>query len=315
MRANSKVVLSILTLLLVIASTGCLGGTPTTAPEPAQTEAATQAPDLAYTQAAQTIAAELTLNAPPATATPAAGAQAAPSVTPTEEPLPATSTPLPTNTPLPSDTPLPTDTSTPTITPTPAQSPTPTLPPQPTWLPVFQDDFATQGQFWAKESNRDMAMRYTQGGYVITNNMVDDIVYSAKTDTFSNARVEAVATPLDGPLDGYYGVICNFSNGSNYYLFAVGLDGWYGIGLKKARKLTWLKEGIDTNTIRTGNAANTIRGDCYQGMLVLWVNDVQLASVQDLTFSAGGVGLAAGTRKTPGVTVLFDDFKVFQPQQ
>ena len=314
MRATLKYALLILTVFLVLALAGCRGGDEAATPAPAGPEAATQAPDLAYTQAAETIAAELTANAPAVTPT-MAMAQAAPSATPTEEPLPPTSTPLPTDTPLPSDTPTPTDTATPTVTPTPAESPTPTLPPEPTWIPVYQDDFASMGQFWAKESSRDLNLRYAQGGYVITNNMVNDIVYSVRTDNYFNMRVDVNATPLAGPLEGYYGVICNFANGSNYYIMAVGVDGWYGIGVKKTRKLTWLKEGMDTMNIRTGGTTNQIRADCYQGLLVLWVNGVQIASVKDSTFSGGGAGLAVGTLKAPGLQVLFDDFKIFQPQQ
>ncbi len=67
-------------------------------------------------------------------------AQALPSVTPTLEPLPATSTPVPTETLPPTSTPVPTDTPLPTETPTSAASPTPTATSTPSWKMVYEDD-------------------------------------------------------------------------------------------------------------------------------------------------------------------------------
>jgi hypothetical protein len=311
MRSRFGTITCIVLLASVIVLTGCGGSKK---PNPTATTAATSEAG-AYTQAAETISVILTQNAQVAAPGFTATAEAAmlPSATPTEEPLPSTSTPLPTNTPLPSDTPLPTSTPLPTLTFTPAVPPTATLPPEPNWQLTFSDDF-TAG-YWIEEKTTGMELRYKARGYSIYNNVVGDITFSVRNQELANVRIEVDGARQRGPLDGFYGVICNFTNGGNYYFLGIGADGWYGIGMKLSSRLTFLEEGIDkTATVHTGGGANQIRGDCYNGMLVLWVNGVRMLAVQDHTFSAGMTGLAVGTRKDPGVEVLFQNFNLYTPQ-
>jgi len=312
MRARFGTITCIVVLVSVIVLTGCLGGTKK--PTPTATTAATSEAG-AYTQAVETISVILTQNAQVAAPGFTATAEAAmlPSATPTEEPLPPTSTPLPTDTPLPSDTPLPTSTPLPTLTFTPAVPPTATLPPEPNWMLSFSDDF-TSG-YWIEEKTDGMELRYKAGGYSIYNNVVGDIVFSVRNPELADVRIEVEGARMRGPLDGFYGVICNFTNGGNYYFLGVGVDGWYGIGMKLSSRLTFFEEGIDkTATVHTGGGTNQIRGDCYDGMLVLYVNGVRMLAVQDQTFSAGQVGMAVGTRKDPGLEVLFENFNLYTPQ-
>ncbi len=265
---------------------------------------------LAYTQAAQTIVAELTQNAPAITEAPPE-AQAAPP-TETEAPLPPTSTPLPTNTPLPSDTPLPTNTPLPTASFTPSMPPTNTPAPEPNWTLLSTDEFVYS--FWPKGKEDGVHFRYTLGGYAIKNLVVNDIVWSTRKDQYVGVRLEVKAMKTSGAQDGYYGLICNFSNGSNYYFLGVGGDGWYGIGLRQPGKLTWLIEGMDTSgAVATGGAPNLIRADCVGNSLTLWANGILLANVKDSTLSAGAIGLGVGTRKAQGVEALFDDLSIYQP--
>jgi hypothetical protein len=109
-------------------------------------------------------------------------------------------------------------------------------------------------------------------------------------------------------------VICSFFNGGNYYIFAISPDGWYGIGRKLTSQLSWITEGRDTNNvIRTGNGSNTIRGDCNQGTLTLWVNGVKLATAKDSSFFSGSAGLGVGNRKGPLAEVVFEEYFVYVP--
>ena len=294
--------------LVVIVLAGCTGGdTPTAPPEG----------DPAYTQAAQTIAAQLTevaskVTAPPVVSTPVAAALN-PSPTFTFEPLPPTSTPLPTNTPVPTDTPPPTNTPVPTNTPIPTNTFTATSPPGPTFKVVFQDSFNGNTGWW-KEDLDNVFYHFPVGGYAIMNKAVEAAAFSVRTQLnllFPNVRVEVRGSRTQGPLDGYYGLICRFADGSNFYILAVGSDGWYGIGKKKAGNLTFLREGLDTSVIYTGNTPNFLQADCVGDTLTLYANGVELLKVQDTDFSAGAVGVAVGTRKRAGYEALFDDFSLF----
>lgn len=269
---------------------------------------------LTYTQAAETIIAELTANAPTATIPPPATPTAVlvpelVGATVTVEALPDTSTPLP------SDTPFPTDTPQPLFTPTLAFTLTPTNTPEPTYVLEFKDDFASAVAGWTVDNNEDMKLRYTRSGYAITNKVKNDPVYSVRYGQYINTRVEVDAYRLSGPFDGYYGVICRFISGSNYYILAVGVDGWFGIGKQKGGALTWLTEGRDSGgAVYTGNVTNHIRADCIGNRLTLYANGVKIAEVQDNEFTAGAIGLAAGTRKVSGFEALFDNFMVYIPQ-
>jgi hypothetical protein len=264
---------------------------------------------LEYTRAVETISAQLTQNAIPA--------QTEAIVAITDEPLPPTSTPLPTDTPLPTETSAPSETPLPTKTPIPLESATPTATATPEdilWEQVFTDDFSPG--FWLEDSGGMFEMRYTADGYVITNEVTEDIVFSVRSDQYETVRVEATGHFSKGVESGYYGVICNFANGGNYYVFAVGGDGWYGIGKKMTSLLSWLKEGVDTSgAVHTGSAPNTVRGDCADGELTLWVNGAKLASVKDSSFFSGSVGLAVGNRKGPVTEVVFEEFSVYTPQE
>ena len=299
---------SVIVLILVVAL--LLAGCQSAPPQPTA-EAPTNTPEgevpqevLEYTRAVETISAQLTQNAAPAEP------EAQP--TATEEPLPPTSTPLPTDTPLPSDTPPPSETPLPTNTPIPLESPTPTALPEPEWELAFSDDFTNR--YWSTDSGAYFNLSYTAGGYSILNEVENDIVFSVRSDQYGVVRVETTAALKRGALDSYYGVICSFSNGGNYYILAISPDGWYGIGKKLTSQLSWITEGRDTsNVIRTGNGSNTIRGDCNQGVLTLWVNGVKLATAKDSSFYGGSAGMGVGNRKGPLAEVVFEEYFVYVP--
>jgi hypothetical protein len=67
------------------------------------------------------------------------------------------------------------------------------------------------------------------------------------------------------------------------------------------------------SVIKQGAASNHIRADCIGNSLTLYVNDVQVATVNDISFSEGDVGLMAGAYDVPGVDILFDNFVVYKP--
>jgi hypothetical protein len=274
----------------------------------AKKPAPTQLSDIEYTQAAETISAELTLKAPQAT--PTVLEQVVQAATST---LPPTNTPAPTETLPPTSTPLPTDTPEPTETPTPAipsDTPTATFTPEPEYTLLFQDDL--KSGFWTTDKTDAYRMQYTMGGYMISNKTKQDIIYSVHDVPLGDVRVQVTGKRISGPMDGYYGLICNFVNGSNFYFLGIGVDGWYGIGIKQTGQLRFLKEGMDkSGAIKLGDMENDLRAECGQGVLSLWVNGVQLTAVTDQTLAAGSTGIGVGNRDTAGTEVLFQDFSLF----
>ncbi len=297
MKARKCTSLSILAGTMVLLLTSCQMF-PAAAP--------TQDLNALFTQAAQTIVAELTLNAPSPTDTlESLAPEAYPSPT---ETFPPTSTLPPTDTPTPTDTPLPTDTPTPTETATSTPSPTPGF------VLALADDFSYRSG-WVTGKYDQVEFRFTRGGYQITNKVENDAVWSVHGQPFVNVRIQVTGSWVSGPFEGYYGVVCRFMNGSNYYLLYVGSDGRYGIAKQKAGNLAFLYEAQDTTgRVYTGAMPNTIVAECLGATLSLYANGHFLVSVQDTEFSAGSVGLAVGTRGNYIYEALFDDFMVYVPQ-
>lgn len=165
----------------------------------------------------------------------------------------------------------------------------------------------------------DKVTDYVNGGYRI-------YVNETQTDNWSNpgkyfkgdVSVEVDAAKLPGTDDNDFGLICQYSyvnNNHNFYYFLISSDGFAGIGKMKDgdRQLISTDEMQPAGVIRQGASSNHIRADCIGNSLTLYVNDVQVATGNDISFSEGDVGLMAGAYDVPGVDILFDNFIVFKP--
>lgn len=262
----------------------------------------TPIPDLAYTQAAQTIIADLTENAPENTPTlsPAVPTDTQAAI---QTPL-ATSTPSPTETPLPSptSTPMPPDTEMPTAT-------------QVAGRLVYEDDFSKESG-WAQQQNDSWSMGYANGGYFIEVNITDAPIWSVRNQELEDGLLEVDASRSQGPASGYYGLVCRHLNGDNYYTLVVSDEGPFGIGIvEDGEKLRFLQEGIaPPEVLNPAGTPNRLRADCVGTTLSLYANGVKLAEVQDSTFDAGDSGLLAGTWKETGLLVVFDNMIARSPE-
>ena len=261
-----------------------------------QPATSTPVPDSLYTQAAETIIADLTKLAPAHTPT-------LPPAFPTDTPVVPTSTPMPTATlpPSPTSTQPPTQAALPTAT-------------QLVGTLAYEDDFSTETG-WVQQQNDSWSMGYAQGGYFIKVNITNAPVWSVRNQDFEDIRLEVDAYRSQGPVTGYYGLVCRHVNGDNYYALVVSDDGFYGIGLvEKGEKLRFLQEGIaPPDLLKPAGTPNRLRADCVGTTLSLYANGVKLAEIQDDTFDAGETGLLAGTRKEAGLQALFDNLVARSP--
>lgn len=277
MRARIQSVFLLLSagiVLLISASCNYPGRTPTPIP-------AAQ-----YTQAAQTIIAQLTEFPTAATL-----AQAEPGATR------ALTTPVPTVFSLP--------TGTATRLPSPTATEARKL--------VSSDNFDDETGWFTQETDT-FSLDFTAGGYRITVNQINALIWSIRKHEAADVSLEVFASRMAGPADGYYGLVCRHLDGENYYLLVIGSDGFYSIGKVVDNELEFLVEGQDTSgQIHLDNAVNQIRGDCVGETLKLYANGKLLAETEDDQFSSGTVGLIAGTRQSPGLQAWFDDFSIYQP--
>lgn len=267
----------------------------------------TQIPAEAHTQAAQTIAAQLTQSVP------------------TETPLPTLTQPPGTFTPTPTSIPLAGETAAPAETQPPLESPQATDTPEVTatqpipaspgdFTAVFQDDF-TPDSGWYTNQGDDFGFEYAQGGYRIYVNIRSAPIWSIRQRDYGDVRLEVDATQTGGPADGYFGVVCRFDQDKrNYYALVISSDGTYGIAKSENNEYGFLEQGsAPAGVIESSEATNRVRGDCLGDTLTLSANDQQLLQVRDDSFDSGWIGLIAGTRQQPDLVVLFDNLVALQP--
>jgi len=252
----------------------------------------TPQPDLLYTSAANTIEAQLSPTAIPATEEPTG------TITPTVW--------------VPTLTPEPTNTSTPTDAPTSTDAPTPTEIPQ----VILYDDFSdTSG--WYTHEDDDYGFKYSADGYHIYNNIKMGTIWSIRDQEFSSVALEVDGTRLTGAEDSFFGVVCNLSeDGDNYYTLVLGDNGFYGFGMMDNGEFEFIATGLDEDDIinRGQGKTNRIRGVCNDDHFLIYANGELLLDAWDNSLNEGKIGLAVGNQRSDkGSEFRFNDFAITWP--
>ena len=181
---------------------------------------------------------------------------------------------------------------------------------------LFQDDFSIQSSGWDRVRDFDGIIDYDQDGYRILVKRPNFDFWSNPGLNFIDTHTEVEVRKLAGPDENDFGLICRYQDGTNFYFFIAGNDGFYGIGKIRdgIQSFIGMESMQSDNVINQGEGTtNKLRGDCVGDNLTFYVNDTRLASVQDSDLSSGDVGLIAGTFDEPGVDMLFDNFIVRKP--
>jgi len=179
---------------------------------------------------------------------------------------------------------------------------------------VYEDGFSNQG-VWPVQNSEQMNLSFGSGGYRIRNIVVNDVIWSVKTNSYSDVRLEVDASKLDGPSESYYGLICRFLDRSNFYGMGISSNGHALIIKKLDGKLEVLAQTENPSpAINVGSTPNRLVGECVGDTLRLYVNGVKLVEAQDGDLVAGYVGLMAGNFNKTGVWALFDNLVVKTPQ-
>ncbi len=180
---------------------------------------------------------------------------------------------------------------------------------------LFADDFSNTNSGWDRQRSTDGITDYENGHYLIQIDQPNLDFFANPSKSLTDVRVEVEAYRESGDSDNDYGVICRFQGKNDFYAGLISSDGYYGIFKVKGGEYSILgMENMAKNpAIKSNSETNLIRLDCKGSNLTLFVNGVQLDTRQDADFTAGDVGLLAGTYKNPGLKIIFDNFLVLQP--
>jgi hypothetical protein len=175
----------------------------------------------------------------------------------------------------------------------------------------FFDDFATPGQ-WHTSSDPEVEILYNDGGLGIEIKVIDRVAWSTANRTVADGIVSVDATPVGGPDDNAYGLVLRHIDDRSFYRFEISSDGFYAIQAPSG-SFGWepLVDWTESPVINRGRETNRLKVEMKGPLMVFYVNDVELARVEDDRYEAGDVGVIAGTFYTePGTNVIFDNFSV-----
>lgn len=181
---------------------------------------------------------------------------------------------------------------------------------------LFSDDFSGTGKKWDQVNQTNHTTDYYNSAYRITVNDINTDAWANPGDeSFTDTHIEVDATKNGGPNDNDYGIICRYTGTSKFYYGVISSDGYYGImkmspngGMPIANK-----KMSESDLIAQGAATNHIRFDCVGSTLTLYINGTQVDQQTDSEYTAGNVGLIAGTFTQAGADILFDNFIVYKP--
>ena len=257
-----------------------------------------------------------------------AGAIAQPEIDPLVEMAAATLTARPSRTPPPSAT-LPvtpaatgTPTALPTATGTEGPSPTPSAPPLPTSDPRFglnlsqpsvADSFNVPFT-WGEYRDESASSLILEQQLQATDNLIDSLIWwSTNNRLGSNVYVEVSAEIQDCTGRDFAGLGLRIGEiVSSGYTFEISCDGYYRIRKFSPGAVEILLDWTFARALNQGSGTtNKIGFNARGNRLTGVVNDIVLGSVKDNTYFSGTFAIYAGAEQTPGLTVLFDDFKIW----
>ena len=180
---------------------------------------------------------------------------------------------------------------------------------------IFYDDFSDATSGWDRVESELGGTDYVEGGYHILVDEINTDYFSTLYRNYENISLQVEATWIGGPKDNNYGLICRYKDEKNFYAAMVSSDGYYAIFTIENGIYRVLGHDNMMLSELIREDSNTIRMDCYQDFIFLYVNDNLLDVQQDDTFSGGDVGLIAGSFDAAGVHIAFDNFYLLDPEQ
>jgi hypothetical protein len=142
------------------------------------------------------------------------------------------------------------------------------------------------------------------------------VTWGVGGDAYENVIIEVDTEQLSAEKNTLYGAMCrlvtdDFGNTTGYALLISG-DGHYGIAEVRGRSLSFLLDWHQSETIKQGQAANTLRAVCVDDYLAVYANGKFLGDVKTSTYRRPGqVGLIVGVTGEAEVSVAFDNLAVY----
>jgi hypothetical protein len=218
---------------------------------------------------------------------------------------------------------LPSPTSPPTGTPTAGPSPTPSPLPLPPGdprtglnlsVPDYRDNFSLSTS-WGGPNNEAAINMIRDGQLIAVDRLTDGYIWWSTTlIQGSNIYIEVEATfnVCSGKDAAGLGVRIGGANLDNGYTLEIACDGHYRMRKFRGGVVDILQDWTPAAAINQAtNALNRIGIVARGSKLYGFVNGEILHEIDDFSFYSGTFALYASAVDTPGLTVAFDEFRVW----
>jgi hypothetical protein len=177
---------------------------------------------------------------------------------------------------------------------------------------IFENFRVPDDQWEVIDDEDDFETYYYTGGYYVYVYAEELVAWGESTIELSDFYLEVDAFHAFGPLDNQFGVIFREVDVDNFYYFTVSSDGYYRLIKMLDGEWVNLVEWTASDLIATGEDSVNRLGVLAVGeQISILVNDELLATVEDDSFAAGIIGLAAGTYSEPEVEIAYDDMLIW----
>ena len=186
---------------------------------------------------------------------------------------------------------------------------------------LYEEDFQDPASGWTTSSDEDTSAGYTDGQYRIAIYRQDYMAWGNPEPGLELASfafaIEVDVRQVDGPLDNNFGLVFRLQEEvEDFYWFQISGDGYYSVDLNKEDEWSTLVPWAESDAVNQGlGATNHLRVTCSGDQCSFYVNGTHLVDMADDALSSGSIGLAAGAFDEPGVTVHFDNLKVYALEQ
>ena len=183
---------------------------------------------------------------------------------------------------------------------------------------LLDDDFSGGRTQWGIGTDADDAVEYVNEALnfqVFTKNF---IVWTTPNDKdYENVHMEVTVINNGTDPTTAFGFFCDKNSviSDSRYYFAITPAGEYAIAKSALAVddvfLTNNDQWAKSDLIAKNAASYHMGADCGNGKLTLYVDGQQVASVEDTTYTSGGIALFAWSGKdATNTNVSFDDFKM-----
>jgi len=185
---------------------------------------------------------------------------------------------------------------------------------------LLDDDFSGGRTQWGTGTDADSAVEYLDEALNFQIFKKNYIVWTTPNDKdYENVHMEVTVINNGTDSTTAFGIICDQQHPitDSHYYFAVTPAGEYAIA-KAALALndvflTNNDEWAKSDLIAKEAGSYRVGADCGNGKLTLYVEGQEVASVDDATYTSGGIALFAWSGKDAATTnVSFDNFKMTQ---